>query len=118
MLFRSKPIACPAAILIGRFTFSAAEDFLVNLYEQPGRPVLIGEETGGSTGSPLVVNGLPGGGYARICTRRICYPVSYKRFVNQGVKPDVEVSQTIEDYLQGKDVVLEKAIDELNKHKQ
>jgi len=110
-----KRINCPTVILIGRFTFSAAEDFLVNIYEVPNRPKIIGEETGGSTGSPLVVSGLPGGGYARICTRRICYPVSEKRFVNSGVKPDIEIKQTIDDYLNDKDVVLEKAIEEINK---
>ena len=108
-------ITCPVVILIGRYTFSAAEDFLVNLFEVPGRPMLIGEETGGSTGSPLLVPGLPGGGYARICTRRICYPVSMRRFINCGIKPDVIVKPTIDDYLQGKDVVLERAILELNK---
>jgi len=109
-----KRIKCPTVILVGRFTFSAAEDFLVNIYEVPDRPKLIGEETGGSTGSPLVVPGLPGGGYARICTRRICYPISGKRFVNSGVKPDIEIKQTINDYLNEKDVVLEKAIEEIN----
>ncbi len=107
-------ITCPTAILIGRYTFSAAEDFLVNLYELPDRPVLIGKETGGSTGSPLVIHGLPGGGYARICTRRICYPVSGKRFVNSGIKPDIEIKQTVDDYLKEKDVVLDKAIEVIN----
>lgn len=106
-------INCPTAILIGRFTFSAAEDFLVNIYETPNRPMLIGEPTGGSTGSPLVVNGLPGGGYVRLCTRRICYPISKKRFVNEGIKPDIEVKQTIEDYLKRKDPVLDRAIQEI-----
>jgi len=110
-----KRIECPVVILIGRFTFSAAEDFLVNMYELPGRPKLIGEETGGSTGSPLFMPGLPGDGYARICTRRICYPVSYKRFANCGVKPDIEVKQTIEDYLNNKDVVLDAGINELTR---
>ncbi len=110
-----KRIVCPIVILIGRFTFSAAEDFLVNMYEIPGRPVLIGEETGGSTGSPLAVPGLPGEGYARICTRRICFPVSGKRFVNSGIKPDFEVKQTIEDYLLEKDAVLDQGIREVNR---
>lgn len=110
-----KRIKCPTVILIGRFTFSAAEDFLVNIFEVPDRPKLIGEETAGSTGSPLVIPGFPGGGFARICTRRICYPISETRFVNSGVKPDIEVRQTIEDYLKGNDVVLERAFKELNK---
>jgi carboxyl-terminal processing protease len=111
-------IKCPVVILIGRYTFSAAEDFLVNIYEVPNRPELIGEETGGSTGSPLFIPGLPGDGSMRICTRRICYPISGKRFVNSGVKPDIEVKQTIEDFLNGNDVVLERAITELKRKKE
>jgi len=109
-----KRITCPVVILIGRYTFSAAEDFLVNLYECKNRPLLIGEETGGSTGSPLVISGLPGDGYARVCTRRICFPYSKKPFVNQGIKPDIKVSPTIETYLEGRDPVLERAVRELN----
>lgn len=110
-----KRIDVDIVILTSRYTFSAAEDFLVNIYDVPDRPLIIGEETGGSTGSPLVVPDLPGGGYARICTRRICYPISGKRFVNQGVKPDIEVKPTIEDYLNDKDVVLDRAIAEIEK---
>ncbi len=108
-------IKCKTIVLTGRFTFSAAEDFLVNIYEVPDRPILIGEPTGGSTGSPLVISGLPNGASARICTRRIYFPISEKRFVNMGIKPDIEVKQTIEDYLSSKDVVLERAIKELIK---
>lgn len=104
-------INIPVVILISRYTFSAAEDFLVNIYEVPNRPLLIGEETGGSTGSPLVVPGFPGGGYSRICTRRICYPYSGKRFVNEGIKPDIEVKQTLKDFMENKDIVLDKALD-------
>lgn len=90
-------------------------DFLVNIYEVPGRPLMIGVESGGSTGSPLVVDGLPGDGYARICTRRICYPYSGKPFVNAGVKPDIEVENSIDDYLSGRDAILERAVAELEK---
>lgn len=110
-----KRLKCPTIILIGRYTFSAAEDFLVNIYEVPDRPLFIGEETGGSTGAPLVIPGLPEEARARICALRICYPNSGKPFVNSGVKPNIEVKQTIEDYLNGKDVVLDRAIIELKK---
>jgi carboxyl-terminal processing protease len=110
-----KRIKCPVVILIGRYTFSAAEDFLVNISEVPGRPKLIGEETGGSSGAPLLIPGMPGGINARICTLRECYPLSGKPFVNSGVKPDIEVKQTVEDYLSGNDVVLQRAIAELKK---
>lgn len=110
-----KRIKCSTIILIGRYTFSAAEDFLVNIYEVPNRPKLIGEETGGSTGVPLLIPGLPAEGYARICALRICFPISGKPFVNSGIKPDIEVKQTIEDYLNDKDVVLDRAIIEIKK---
>jgi C-terminal processing protease CtpA/Prc len=105
-------IKCPLVILASRFTFSAAEDFLVNIYEAPDRPVIIGEPTGGSTGSPLVVP-LTGKTYLRVCTRRICYPYSFKRLVNEGVIPDIIVKQNINDYLAEKDIVLEKALEYL-----
>lgn len=107
-------IKIPVIILIGRYTFSAAEDFLVNIYEENDRPILIGEETGGSTGSPLVIPNLPSGGYVRICTRRICFPYSLKRFVNQGIKPDIEIEQSLNDFMENKDIVLEKAKEVLN----
>ena len=104
-------INVPTVIIFGKYTFSAAEDLLVNLFEVPNRPVFIGESTGGSTGSPLVLQNFPNDGYARICTRRICYPYSSKPFINEGIKPDIEVKQNINDYLLEKDVVLNKAIE-------
>lgn len=109
-----QPLTIPIVILVSRYTFSAAEDFLVNIYELPNRPLIIGEPTGGSTGSPLVIENLPGGGYARICTRRICFPYSKKPFVNEGIIPDYIIYQSISDYLNDKDTVMEKAIEILN----
>jgi len=110
-----KRITCPVAILIGNYTFSAAEDFLVNICEVPNRPIIIGEPTGGSTGSPLVVR-MSGSTIARICTRRIVYPYSGKSFVNEGIQPDIVVKQTIQDFLANKDVVLEAALKHLREH--
>lgn len=95
--------------------FFSSRGLLVNIFEVPDRPILIGEETGGSTGAPLVIRGFPREGLARICALRICYPISSKPFVNSGIKPDIEVKQTIEDYLNSKDVVLDRAIIELKK---
>lgn len=109
-----KRITVPTAFLIGRYTFSAAEDLLVNMYEVKDRPVFIGNSTGGSTGSPLVVNDLPGDGYARICTRRICFPYSKKPFVNEGIVPDIEIKRTFKDFIEKKDAVLDTAIGYLN----
>ncbi len=111
-----KKISCPMVILIGPHTYSAAEDFLMMLYEIPQRPILVGEETGGSTGAPLVVE-LTSDGYARICTRRQIFPVSGKRFANSGITPDFEVHPTITDLLNKKDVVLDKALEILSSKK-
>lgn len=108
-----QPIQCPVVILIGPYSFSACEDFLINIYEMPERPLLIGEETGGSTGAPLVIT-LPHEAVARICTLRALYPYSMKPFVGHGILPDIEVKSTINDCLKGIDVVMQKALDILN----
>ena len=100
---------------MGTYSFSACEDFLVCISEMPGHPLLIGEETAGSTGAPLVIY-LPHGAVARICTLRELYPYSLKPFVGKGVTPDIEVKHTIDDYLDGKDPVLSKALEVLNDH--
>ncbi|HPS71097.1 MAG TPA: S41 family peptidase [Bacteroidales bacterium] len=105
----------PTVILIGEYTFSAAEDFLVNIYEVPDRPLLIGSESGGSTGSPLVIENLPLDSRARVCTRRILYPYSLKPFVNKGVTPDIIVETSFEDFCSGKDIVLQKGIETVSK---
>ena len=109
------PIQCPVAILIDTYSFSACEDFLINIYEMPGRPVLIGEETAGSTGAPLVIE-LPHEACARLCTLRALYPYSMKPFVNQGILPDIEAKPTVDEYIKGIDVAMLKAIDILNKY--
>lgn len=108
-----KRIDCPVVVLISKFTFSACEDFLVNIYELPHRPLLIGEKTGGSTGAPLLLFNLPNETTARICTLRILYPYSMKPFVGTGISPDIEIKEDIEDYLNGEDVVLDRALQSL-----
>lgn len=108
-------IKVPTAILIGRYTFSAAEDLLINLYEVPDRPVFIGEYTGGSTGSPLVIFDADGNVSARLCTRRVSFPYSRKPFINNGIKPDIIIKDNIDNFLKNKDEVLDTAIKVLQK---
>lgn len=110
-----EPVQCPVVVLIGPYSFSACEDFLVNIYEMPDRPLLIGEETAGSTGAPLVIQ-LPHEAVARICTLRILYPYSLEPFVNKGVQPDIKIEPTLEDYFSGTDPVMAKALDVLEKN--
>ncbi|MDR1974331.1 MAG: hypothetical protein LBQ31_06610, partial [Bacteroidales bacterium] len=98
----------PVVILVSENTASAAEDFLIMLYEWENRPLIIGRPTLGSTGSPLVVS-LPEDGYAKICTRRCLFPYSMKPF--NYIQPDIEITYTFEEYVNGKDKELEKALE-------
>jgi len=100
-------LTVPLVILIGHNTASAAEDFLIAAKGQK-HMIKIGENSFGSTGQPYEFR-LPGGGRARVCTLKVTCPDG-SRFVGCGIKPDIEVKMSVEDYLQQKDPVLEKGI--------
>lgn len=100
----------PVIVLAGPDTGSAAEDFVV-AFQTGNRGTVIGQRTKGSTGQPLMIE-LPGGGGARICTKRDTYPDG-REFVGIGIIPDVEVHPTPADIAAGRDVVLEKGIEVL-----
>lgn len=103
-------IEIPTAILIGHGTASAAEDFLIYASNQENI-IRIGEPTYGSTGQPFIFE-LPNGGVGRVCTKKDTYP-NGKEFVGHGIQPDIEIKKTLSDYLENKDLILEKAIDYL-----
>jgi C-terminal processing protease CtpA/Prc len=107
---RGRRIVVPTALLIGHRTASAAEDFLIYADNQK-HMIKIGENSFGSTGQPLMFN-LPGGGSARVCTKKDTYRDG-REFVGHGVKPDIEIHMTVEDLLRKRDPVLEKALDYL-----
>jgi C-terminal processing protease CtpA/Prc len=100
-------LTAPTIVLIGRKTASAAEDFLV-MADGIDHVRTMGEPTFGSTGQPLMMD-LPGGGSARISTKRDVYPDG-REFIGLGVQPDIEVKPTVEAFLSGKDDVLERAL--------
>lgn len=102
----------PVVVLTGPGTVSAAEDFVV-AFQTSGRGKVIGQKTNGSTGQPLQIR-LPGGGGARICTKRDTYPDG-RDFVGIGCIPDIEIEPTRQDIAVGGDPVLEKAIEVLGK---
>lgn len=106
---KEQKITVPLMVLIGNYTASAAEDFLIALDNCKGRATVIGERTYGSTGQPLLFD-LPGGGTARVCTKRDTYPDG-REFVGYGVKPDIEVKRTVEDYIKKRDAALDKALE-------
>lgn len=102
----------PVVLLIGPATFSAAEDFAATVdYLDVG--TLIGTATGGSSGQPVLF-GLPGGGRVRIVTEHDFYPDG-RQFVGVGVVPDIEVHETVAAVRAGRDLVLERAIEELRR---
>ena len=111
-LDKEERIVIPTAILIGHNTASAAEDFLIAADNQK-HMIKIGEPTFGSTGQPLSFD-MPGGGSARICTKKDTYPGG-KEFVGYGILPDIKVTKSYDDYMENKDPVLEKAIQYLDK---
>ncbi|QJD98187.1 peptidase S41 [Mucilaginibacter robiniae] len=100
-------IVVPTAILTSHNTASSAEDFLIFADKQP-HMVKIGQNTFGSTGQPYNFL-LPGGGSARVCTKKDTYPDG-REFVGYGVHPDIEVKPTVKDFIQNNDPVLNKAL--------
>lgn len=102
----------PVYVLTSARTFSAAEDFVV-AFDAMHRGRIIGEATGGSTGQPLFFS-LPGGGSARVCTKRDTYPDG-KEFVGKGVQPQIQVKPAVHDVQSGRDAVLEAALQEIRK---
>jgi C-terminal processing protease CtpA/Prc len=94
-------------VLSSAQTYSAAEDFIV-AFDTMKRGTIIGETTGGSTGQPLLFD-LPGGGSARVVTKKDSYPDG-KPFVGVGVQPHIVVRTKLADFRANRDTVLEAAL--------
>jgi len=109
----ARRVVVPTVLLIGHSTGSAAEDFLI-LADKQKHMIKIGENSSGSTGQPYIFD-LPGGGTARVCTKKDTYPDG-REFVGYGVTPDIEVRPTLRDFIAQKDAALEKAIEYLSLH--
>lgn len=97
----------PVVLLTSRKTVSAAEDFAA-FFRTNQRALIIGTPTCGTSGTPLL-KGLFCG------TLRVC-SVGYQlrdgtEFLGKGIRPDVLVEITIDDLQQGRDTVLEAALD-------
>lgn len=102
-------------LLIGNATFSAAENFVIDLKES-GNVTVIGEPTGGDTGNRPREFQTSHGIVFRIPTRKKMQ-ISPQGFPMEGVgiEPHHLVRQSAEDYLEGKDTVLEYTLDLLSK---
>ncbi len=98
----------PVVVLISCYTGSAAEDLLIYI-DGLERFTTVGEPTWGSTGQPLSLQ-LPGGGGARICTKRNTYPDG-RDFVGYGVQPDVKIERTPPALIGKEDNILSKGLE-------
>jgi C-terminal processing protease CtpA/Prc len=108
--FQGKRYSGPLVVLSGHNTVSAAEDFLVPL-KFSNRAKIIGDITAGSTGNPISI-ALPGGYVLRVCTKIDTFPDG-KEFVGVGIRPDIQVSCSRMNIVDGRDVVLDKALEAL-----
>ncbi len=102
----------PVVVLTNAINISAAEEFLVYLKSQENI-TFIGETTGGGNGQPMIVD-YPGGGHIAICTQYCSFPDG-QDYYRTGITPDILVSQTINDLINGRDSVLEASIAHLKK---
>ena len=93
----------PVVLLVNRSCYSAANTFVRNMKEMPLVTVM-GDQTGGGSGLPYT-NTLPNG-----WTVRFSACPSYdkdRQQVEFGILPDYVVSQTDDDFRQGKDTLIE-----------
>ena len=97
----------PVVILENSATGSSSENLLIN-FDNIGRATIVGVPSYGTTGNPLFID-LPGGGKARICTRRYTYP-NDKEFINVGIEPHIYADLTLDNLLNGRDSVLDKGL--------
>lgn len=102
----------PVVVLTGPMTFSAAEDFAMT-FDALALGTIVGEPTAGSTGQPFSF-GLPGGGWARVRAKHDSYPDG-RQFIGTGVQPDILVRPTIEGVRAGRDEVLERGVEEIER---
>jgi carboxyl-terminal processing protease len=99
-------------LLTDRRTWSAAEDFAMP-FADTGRGVLVGETTGGSTGQPFF-HGFANGMSFSIGAMRVYFPDGGD-FEGVGIQPHITVPLTRADIYTGRDPVLEKVLDLIEK---
>lgn len=97
----------PVVVLTNRSTYSAANDFVKVMSRLPGVTV-IGDCTGGGSGLPFSSE-LPNGWSIRFSASPM-----YDDEMNQtewGIEPDEFVDMTLTDMLEGRDTILDRAIE-------
>jgi len=109
------PYLGKVVILIDYATGSTSEIFSAGLQEN-GRAIIIGEQSAG-VALPSVIEILPTGAFFQYAIMDYKTPKG-KTIEEVGVKPDLEVFQTIQAFLNGEDLPLKEAIKILNESDQ
>jgi len=105
-------IIVPTAVLTGHETCSATEEFLLFL-DKSKQVIRIGQNSNGSNGQPYFIN-LPGGGGMRIMSQHCTYPDG-RKYNGCGIRPDIEVRETVDDFIHNRDAALLEAEKYLDK---
>ena len=99
----------PVAVLVGGCTASAAESFII-MMKSENRAALIGENSAGTNGMPVIFHdSLPGGGSYAVCTMK-CLTDDGFDYNNVGISPDICCKNTVEDCLNGFDRVMDEGL--------
>ena len=101
----------PVVVLTNRAVFSAANEFVKYMKCCP-QVTIVGDQTGGGAGMPFSSE-LPNGWSVRFsaCPMYDCN----RQSTEDGIKPDIQVSMTTQDFLKNEDTIIERARRQLAK---
>ncbi len=99
----------PVAVLSNRRSYSAANDFVLNMSAFPNVTV-VGDSTGGGGGTPVNAELLNGWTY-RFSTTMTLAPDEFN--VEEGIPPDIQVNMKQSDINSGIDTILETALEHI-----
>lgn len=102
----------PVVVLTSRQTSSAAEDYIMYIQVLPN-VTIVGDTTGGGTGSP-VFRELPNGWTYRLSTS-YAETADNKLVDSKGIVPDITIQTSVADSIAGVDRMIEKALEILKK---
>ena len=93
-------------LLTSAYTFSAAESFCIDMKES-GNATLIGEPTAGDTGNMPLNFHTSGNIYFRLPTRDPAFSPQGFPMEGTGIPPHIQIHQTADDFMKGRDTVLD-----------
>jgi hypothetical protein len=102
----------PVVVLTSSYCFSACDTFVSALKEH-GLAKIVGESTGGGTGSPVVFRLPESGLQFRYSVVKGYTPMTQQMIEGVGTKVDVEILQTIQERAAGRDEQLKKSLNYL-----